>query len=252
MKRIALCILSVAGCALAQVRVPAGRILDLTQEISPTSPVFFPTMAFSAQQDTEEAKLHIYSRNFKASEHLGTHVDAPSHFGGDKNRQMVSELTLRQLVAPAIVVDITLAVKKNSDYLLSLADLDAWEKGNGTIPAQSVVIANTGWSGRWKQGEPYRNADAKGVMHFPGFSVEAARRLVERKVAGLGIDTLSVDYGPSSDFKVHYTTQPNGIYHIENMANLDQLPAKGATLIASPLKLKDGSGSPARIWAIVP
>ncbi len=174
MKRIALCILSIAGCALAQVRVPAGRILDLTQEISPTSPVFFPTMAFSAQQDTEEAKLHIYSRTFKASEHR-----------------------------------------------------------NGTIPAQSVVIANTGWSARWKQGEPYRNADAKGVMHFPGFSVEAARRLVERKVAGLGIDTLSVDYGPSSDFKVHYTTQPNGIYHIENMANLDQLPAKGATLIVS-------------------
>src|SRR5213079_2257751 len=72
------------------------------------------------------------------------------------------------------------------------------------------------------------------------------------KVGGLGIDTLSVDYGPSGDFKVHYTTQPNGMYHIENMANLDQLPAKGATLIVSPLKLKDGSGSPARIWAIVP
>src|SRR5437763_15719626 len=103
MKRIALCILSLAGCALAQVRVPAGRILDLTQETSPTSPVFFPTMAFSAQQDTEEAKLHIYSRTFKASEHLGTHVDAPSHSGGDKTRQMVSELTPRQLVPHPLV-----------------------------------------------------------------------------------------------------------------------------------------------------
>src|SRR5438093_11190162 len=106
MKRIALCILSLAGCALAQVRVPAGRILGLTQEISPTSPVFFSTMAFSAQQDTEEAKLHIYCRTFKASEHIVTHVDAPSHFSCHKNLQMVNELTLRQVAQQAIVVDI--------------------------------------------------------------------------------------------------------------------------------------------------
>jgi len=252
MKRIAAFILLLAASASAQVRVPAGRLLDLTQEISPSSPVFFPTMAFSAQQDAEEAKIHVYSRTFKASEHLGTHVDAPSHFGGDKNRQMVNELTLKQLVAPAVVVDVSASVKNKADYLVSMADLSLWEKANGQIPPGCVVIARTGWSARWNLGEPYRNADAKGVMHFPGFSEEVAKFLVERKVAGLGIDTLSVDYGPSTDFKVHHTTQPNGIYHIENMTNLDQLPAKGATLIVSPLKLKDGSGSPARIWAIVP
>jgi kynurenine formamidase len=252
MKRIVAFMLLWAAGALAQVRVPAGRLIDLTQEISPASPVFFPTMAFSAQQDAEEAKIHVYSRTFKASEHLGTHVDAPSHFGGDKNRQMVNELTLKQLAAPAIVVDVSASVKNNPDYVVSVADLNLWENANGPIAAGTVVIARTGWSVRWQQGEPYRNADRQGLMHFPGFSEEAAKRLVQLKVAGLGIDTLSVDYGPSTDFKVHHATQPNGIYHIENMANLDQLPAKGATLIVSPLKLKDGSGSPARIWAIVP
>ena len=252
MKRIAVCAVLLAGYAFTQVRVPAGRLVDLTHEIGPESPVFFPTMAFSAEQDAEEAKLHIYSRTFKGSEHLGTHVDAPAHFGGDKNRQTVDQMTLRQLVAPAILIDLAAAVTKDADYRLTTADLDRWEKANGLILPGCVVIARTGWEARWKQGKPYRNADPKGVLHFPGFSKEAALRLVERKVAGLGIDTLSVDYGPSMDFPVHYTTQPNGIYHIENLANLAQLPVKGATLIVSPLRLKDGSGSPARVWAIVP
>ncbi len=240
-----------AGMARDAVRVPAGRLLDLTHDISENSPVFFASMKFHAEQDPTEAQHNIYSRTFKASEHLGTHVDAPDHFGG-KNQASIDQLTLRQLLLPAAVVDVSASVKGNADYQLSVADLDAWEKRNGKIPAGSIVIARTGWEARWARGEPYRNADAKGALHFPGFSVAAAERLVERKVAALGIDTLSVDYGPSTDFKVHYTTQPRGIYHIENLANLGSLPATGATVLVSPLKLKGGSGSPARVWAILP
>ncbi len=251
MKRLFACGLVFAACAVAQVRVPAGRLVDLTHGIGENSPVFFPTMKFKAQNDPMESERNIYSRTFTASEHLGTHVDAPDHFGGAKQAS-IEQLTPKQLTPAAIVVDVSAAVKSNPDYQLAVSDLDGWEKQNGRIPAGSMVIARTGWATRWAKGEPYRNADAKGVMHFPGFSVDAAKRLVERFVAGIAIDTLSVDYGPSTDFPVHYTTEPRGLYHIENLANLDQLPPKGATLIVSPLKLVHGSGSPARIWAILP
>lgn len=244
---LALPILPAAG----QVAVPAGRIIDLTHTISESSPVFFPTMKFRAELDKMETERGIYSRTFCASEHLGTHVDAPDHFGGPK-QAAVDQLSLRQLIVPAIVVDVTGHVKSFPDYQLAVADLDAWEARYGTIPPGSMVIARTGWGTRWEQGEPYRNADAKGVMHFPGFSVDAGRRLVERRVAGLAIDTLSVDYGPSTDFAVHFTTQPRGLYHIENLAATELLPAKGAVLVVSPLKLQGGSGSPARVWAILP
>ncbi len=251
MKRLAFCCLLVAMTAAGQVRVPAGRIVDLTHTISENSPVFFPTMKFHAELDKMETERGIYSRTFRASEHLGTHVDAPNHFGGRK-QIAIDQLTAAQLVAPAVVVDVSSSVQSNADYQLSVADLDGWEKQHGRIPAGCVVVARTGWGARWKQGEPYRNADAKGVLHFPGFSRDAARRLVERRVAGLAIDTLSVDYGPSTDFPVHFTTQPRGIYHIENLAAVEQLPVTGAVLIVSPLKFERGSGSPARVWAILP
>ncbi len=241
--------------AAAQVRVPAGRVVDLTHIISEQAPAFMPAMRLEIANPEEEGevgrKLGIYGRRFCVSEHLGTHVDAPNHFGG-RDRKAVDQLDAAQLVARAVVVEITEMVKANADYRLSVADLERWEKRHGRIPAGSVVVARTGWSARWNDSEKYRNADRSGTLHFPGFSPEAARWLVERGVAGLAIDTLSVDYGPSKDFPVHFTTQPAGIYHIENLANPEALPESGAILMVSPLKLAQGSGSPARVWAIVP
>lgn len=241
--------------APAQASVPAGRVVDLTHVISENAPVFMPAMRFEIANAEEEGevgrRLGIYGRRFCASEHLGTHVDAPNHFGG-RDRQAVDQLEPAQLVTRAVVVDVSASARGNPDYQLSVSDLERWEKRHGRIPEGSVVVARTGWGSLWNDSEKYRNPDASGTYHFPGFSPEAARMLVERRVAGLAIDTLSVDYGPSKDFPVHFTTQPAGLYHIENLAHAEALPESGAVLIVSPLKLAQGSGSPARVWAIVP
>jgi kynurenine formamidase len=127
-----------------------------------------------------------------------------------------------------------------------------WEALHGRILAGAIVLLRTGWGSRWPDPARYRNMDAKGVMHFPGYSVEAAKLLVERGAIGLGIDTLSVDYGPSQNFEVHHVDLPAGLYNIENLANLDQLPEAGAFLIAAPIKLAGGSGGACRVFALLP
>jgi kynurenine formamidase len=110
----------------------------------------------------------------------------------------------------------------------------------------------TGWESRWNSAQEFRNADRKGVMHFPGYSLEGARFLVEaRSVMGLGVDTLSIDYGPSPDFAVHQYTMAHSVYHLENVANLANVPATGAVVIVAPMKLEGGSGGPVRIFALL-
>ena len=151
-----------------------------------------------------------------------------------------------------VVIDEREKVKSNADYQFSAQDLSAWEKANGQVPAHAVVVLRTGWELRWNSAKDYRNADSKGVMHFPGYSIEAAKLLVEgRQVYGLGIDTLSIDYGPSPDFPVHQYSLAQGTYHLENVANLASVPANGALVVVAPMKLEGGSGSPVRIFAIV-
>jgi len=131
-------------------------------------------------------------------------------------------------------------------------DIAGWEQANGAIPMNAVVIARTGWDSRWNSAKDYRNADAKGVMHFPGYSLEAARFLVEaRHALGLGIDTLSIDFGPSKDFSVHHYTLAHSLYHLENVANLDMAPGSGGLVLVAPMKLEGGSGGPVRILALV-
>jgi kynurenine formamidase len=113
-------------------------------------------------------------------------------------------------------------------------------------------MARTGWATRWDSMREYRNADEEGVMHFPGFALATVKFLVQaRKIAGLGIDTLSVDYGPSKDYPVHHFTAKNNVYHLENVARLDQVPEAGAILVAAPAKLQGGSGGPVRILALL-
>jgi kynurenine formamidase len=151
-----------------------------------------------------------------------------------------------------VVLDVSASVKSNPDYRLSVEDVASWEQANGPIPPGTIVLARTGWDARWNSPKDYRNADAKGVMHFPGYSVEAAKFLVEgRNVLALGIDTLSVDYGPSQDFPVHQYSLTHSVYHLENVANLDRVPANGALAVVAPMKLEGGSGSPVRILALL-
>jgi kynurenine formamidase len=191
----------------------------------------------------------VYSGAFCMAEHMGTHVDAPNHF--EAGRVSVDGLNLRQLIAPAVVIDVREAVERNADYQLTVEDLRRWEQENGRVAAGALVFMYTGWDARWSDAEAYRHQDEKKVMHFPGFSPEAAEFLVQRQVSGIGIDTLSVDWGPSKDFRVHHIMNGAGKYMVENVANLGRLPVAGAIVIVGVLPIQNGSGAPARVLALM-
>ena len=183
-------------------------------------------------------------------EHYGTHLDAPAHFPPGKTT--VDQIPVKQLFGPAVVMDVRAESGKDADYLLPAARVAEWEKRHGRIPEGAIVLLRTGWASRWPDAQKYRNQDATGKMHFPGFSVEAAKLLIERKVSGLGCDTLSIDYGASSDFAVHHVSLGAGLYHLENLTDLSELPETGAFLIVAPIKLEGGSGGAVRVFALLP
>lgn len=175
----------------------------------------------------------------------------PLHF--DPKGKSLDEIPVQNLLLGAAVVDVRAAVSSNPDYRLTAQDLEKWEKAHGPFPRGGAVLVLTGWGSRWPSQARYMNQDAKGVMHFPGFSLEAAHYLLDHAhPQAIGIDTASIDYGPSQNFEVHHLTMHAGLYHLENVAHLEQLPATGAVLIALPMKLRGGSGSPTRVIALVP
>jgi kynurenine formamidase len=139
---------------------------------------------------------------------------------------------------------------KDADYQAPAKRVEQWEAKHGRITEGSIVLLRTGWASRWPDAGKYRNQDAQGKMHFPGFSVEAAKLLVARKVSGIGCDTLSTDYGASEDFAVHHLVLGAGLYQLENLANLPDVPEAGAFLIVAPIKLAGGSGGAVRVFAI--
>lgn len=256
----------VTGCTLAlvlllfaqqhrsQVIQPGGfrAVVDMTHAINASVPTFelSKTPAFRAKTVATIAKDKYFARDITLPEHFGTHIDAPAHFA--RGLWTVDQIPPERLIAPLVVIDVRSQVKNNSDYQLSVEDVASWEKANGHIPQGADVIAWTGWQSRWNSAKDYRNADAKGVMHFPGFSLEAAKFLVgARNVLGLGIDTLSIDYGPSQNFDVHQFTLAHSLYHLENVASLDKVPATGAIVVVAPMKLEGGSGGPVRILALL-
>ena len=183
-------------------------------------------------------------------EHYGTHLDAPAHFAPGKTT--VDQIPAKQLFGPAAVLDVRGDAAKDADYELPAARVEEWEKRHGRIPAGAIVLLRTGWASRWPDAQRYRNQDAQGEMHFPGFSVESAKMLIERRVSGLGCDTMSIDCGASADFAVHHLTLGSGLYHLENLADLSALPETGAFLVAAPIKLEGGSGGPVRVFALLP
>jgi len=229
-----------------------GQIIDLTHKLSPSIP-YWPGDTYKPFHFEVIATLEkdgVYSGAFCMAEHMGTHVDAPNHF--EAGQASVDALELRQLIAPAVVINVREQVAKDPDYRLTVEDLKGWEKANGKIESSALVFMYTGWDSRWNDVRAYRNQDEHQVMHFPGFSPEAAQFLVsERSINGIGIDTLSVDYGPSKDFRVHHIMHGAGKYHVENAANLGKLPAKGAIVIVAPIPIEGGSGGPARVFALL-
>lgn len=227
-----------------------ARIIDLTHKLNQSVPTFGgerDAMRYEKLADFDKEGYRAGA--FRIPEHFGTHVDAPSHF--IRGQPSVDQIEPARLIVPAVVIDIRDKVKENPDYRLTPADIQAWE-GGGPIPRGAAVLLLTGWGERFSDPAKYRNADAKGLMHFPGFSPEAVSYLISKGAVALGIDTLSIDYGPSKDFAAHKLSHQNGLYHLENLANLDKLPPRGAVLFVGALPIEGGSGSPARVLAIAP
>ena len=187
-------------------------------------------------------------------EHGGTHLDAPIHFAEGKTT--VDRIPLERLIAPAVVIDVADRTANNADYRLTADDVRAWETRNGTIAAGTIVLLRTGWGSRWPDRKSYFGDDTPGAtdnLHFPSYGEDAARLLVEqRHVAAIGVDTASIDYGQSRDFIVHRVANGADVPGIENIAHLETLPARGAWLMALPMKIAGGSGGPVRIVAVVP
>jgi kynurenine formamidase len=233
--------------------IPSGktRVLDLSYAINDKL-VPWPgdEKFFEAKVNATIEKNGYFTRSFWMLEHYGTHMDAPAHF--QPGKATVDQIPVKQLFGPAVVLDVRADSEKNADYQLGGARLEDWEKRHGPIPEGAIVLLRTGWASRWPDVQNYRNQGAKGKMHFPGFSVDAAKLLVQRKVSGLGCDTLSIDYGASEDFAVHHISLGAGLYHLENLADLSELPEAGAFLIVAPIKLEGGSGGAVRVFALLP
>jgi kynurenine formamidase len=185
-----------------------------------------------------------------ASEQFATRMDAPARLVS--GMWTVDQIPAGRLIAPLVVIDASSSVKANPDYEISVADIADWEQANGQIPLGAVVVARTGWGSRWSSAKSYRNTDSKGVMHFPGYSEDAARFLAEgRNALGLGIDTANLDRGSSKSFPVDQYTLSHGLYVLTNVANLDRMPANGAVAMVAPMKVAGGSAAPVRILALV-
>lgn len=230
-----------------------ARTIDLTYALNPQN-AFWPGENYQPFELKTLATLEkdgVLSKAICLPEHLGTHLDAPNHF--DKNPMSVEKLTAKELFGPGVVIDIETQAEQNADYVLTRADIDRWEKQNGPIPPGAIVLLHTGWGRFWNNADRFRNRDARGQLHFPSYSAEAARFLIEgRKARGLGIDNLSIDPGNSKDFPVHHIVNGAGKFGLENVANLDQLPPRGFYLIVAPIKIETGTGGPTRIWAVLP
>lgn len=229
------------------------RIVDLTHAVSAESPYWPGTPSTPFRHDTlsRHADGSPSMAAYHLPEHFGTHLDAPIHSA--EGQPSVDLLSPAALFGPAVVIDLAEESARNPDYELTDADVRDWEREHGQIPAGAVVLMRTGWDARWSNPAEYRNADAEGRMHFPGFSASAATFLVEqRDIRGIGIDDFSVDPASAGTFPVHRIVNGSGKYHLENLANLDSLPPVGAYLIVAPIKIEGGSGGQVRVFALIP
>jgi len=233
------------------------RIVDLSHAFGPGT-LYWPTSPSKFRLDSlasgKTAGGYFYSANsLSTPEHGGTHLDAPVHFA--EGGRSTAEIPLEQLVAPALVIDVSRAAAADRNYRLTREDVSAFEQQHGPIARGSIVLLRTGWSRHWPDAKAYLGDDTPGdasKLSFPSYGEEAARLLVEaRGVAALGVDTASIDYGRSADFLVHRIAAARSVPGLENLTNLDQLPARGFVAIALPMKIEGGSGGPLRAIALV-
>jgi kynurenine formamidase len=247
----------------AEPSKPAAPDLATAEVVDLTHPFDDKTLYWpNAPSSFQLTKLHegktpagfFYAANsFCAPEHGGTHLDAPIHFA--EGHPTADQVPVRQLIAPAVVIDVSRQAASDPDYRLTPADVQAWEARNGRIPRGAIVLLRTGWSARWPDRKRYFGDDKPGDttnLHFPSYGKEAAELLVrDRKVGALGVDTASIDHGPSQDFAVHQVAAAADVPGLENLADLDRLPETGAWILALPMKIAGGSGGPVRVVALL-
>jgi kynurenine formamidase len=252
-----------AGLAIAQVGLPVRRasaqasaaaiprVLDLSYTFATNVPTYTPGEEPTRSDFVTVEENGFYIQKWELYEHSGTHMDFPAHFiaGG----ATVDNYDPALLVGPAVVIDIRAKAEADPDAMLEVADLEAWEAANGEIPAGAIVFMNSGWGSRWPDADAFRNPDADGVMHFPGFSGAAAMWLLEnRDIRGIGVDTLSLDPDNSTTFDVHYAILGADKYGIENVANTDELAGvPNALVVVGVNKWEEGSGGPGRLLALI-
>ncbi|MCP5103531.1 MAG: cyclase family protein [bacterium] len=237
-----------------------GKILDMTYAFGDDS-IYWPTgKSFKSEKvfwGINDQGWWYASNDYSANEHGGTHADAPIHFA-QKGRTM-EQIPLEEWIGPAVKIDVTGQCKKDRDYRLKTEDIKNYEKKHGKIPPGAWVIMYTGIGTRFypdKQkvlGTEKTGKDAVKYLSFPGFSVESVKYLLkERNITGIALDTPSIDYGKSADFPVHRLLCGADKLALENIAGLDKLPSAGAVLYVIPMRIKNGTGAPARVFAILP
>jgi kynurenine formamidase len=226
-----------------------SNVLDLTHVLGPGMPLFSDEdPAFSIKPFVTHESGY-YGNVISYWEHVGTHMDAPAHF--DPDGLFVDQIEPQNLIVPAVVINITAKAQRDPDALVTPDDIRAYERRYGRVPANAAVLLASGWGARIGSKDTHRNADASGVMHFPGFGKEAVDFLLaERNAAGIGVDTLSLDHGPSTTFAVHYTWLSAAKWGLENLANLESIPPSGATLFVGAPRVASGSGGPSRVFAV--
>lgn len=242
-----------AAALAAAIPAPAyaareRRLQDLTHTLTEGFPVY------TFDNPTRETLVTIpangfYAQRWTFAEHSGTHVDVPGHFA--TAGRLLPEITPAELVLPAVVIDISARVPVNPDSQVAVQDLMRFEHLHGRIPRGAAVLMYSGWESRLPLGQAaYRGVDASGGYHFPGFHVDAVEWLLEhRAITSIGVDTLSLDHGPSATFDVHHLLLGADRYGIENIAHLADIPARGATVYVGAVPLEDGSGGPCRLIA---
>lgn len=257
--RLLLLLITGVACAnAAEFDLSNYRLVDLSHSYGEDT-LYWPTSPSAFTKDTlaygDSGAGFFYSAYAVCTpEHGGTHLDAPVHF--NEQGASTNEITLDKLIAPAIVIDITAKADEDRNYRLTSADIAAFEAAHGAIEPGAIVLVRTGWSRHWPDAMAYLGDDTPGdasKLQFPGIGADAMRTLAqERAVAMVGIDTASIDFGRSQDFIAHRIGAGEGVSNLENLTNLQDLPATGSIVMALPMKIEGGSGGPVRVVALVP